>query len=206
MWKIQREPNVLEAEVRLGDCLVCRARNISKVPLRILIFEKLHSPECLFYKTTEGCKFGSVLMHTAGLMNSLAKGPQRTATKVLWQDMEPSRSSSILRKRTNILKPIRCVQFSKAYCVTPTFETKNHRSTKFAQVIHISAIPTLQNLRIGLRNRRNGKGDVHVKQRGGWPNISWNYRRNINLPSSHLPRIGVSLHPLQLNRRNENLS
>ena len=27
----------------------------------------------------------------------------------------------------------------------------------------------LQNLRIGLRKRRNGKSDVSVKQRGGWP-------------------------------------
>ena len=30
----------------------------------------------------------------------------------------------------------------------------------------------LQNLRIGLRKRRNGKSDVPVKQRGGWPKAS----------------------------------
>ena len=30
------------------------------------------------------------------------------------QDMEPPKSSSILRKSSNILKPIRCVQFTKA--------------------------------------------------------------------------------------------
>ena len=29
-----------------------------------------------------------------------------------------------------------------------------------------------QNLRIGLKKRRNGKSDVPVKQRGGWPKIS----------------------------------
>ena len=32
----------------------------------------------------------------------------------VFQDMEPPKSSSILRKSSNILKPIRCVQFSKA--------------------------------------------------------------------------------------------
>ena len=37
----------------------------------------------------------------------------------------------------------------------------------------------LQNLRIGLRKRRNGKSDVPVKQRGGWPKISQNEKRNI---------------------------
>ena len=36
----------------------------------------------------------------------------------------------------------------------------------------------LQNLRIGLRKRRNGKRDVPVKQRGSRPKISSNYRRN----------------------------
>ena len=32
----------------------------------------------------------------------------------VFQDMEPPKSSSILRKSSNILKPIRCVKFTKA--------------------------------------------------------------------------------------------
>ena len=32
----------------------------------------------------------------------------------IFQDMEPPKSSSILRKSSNIRKPIRCVQFTKA--------------------------------------------------------------------------------------------
>ena len=32
----------------------------------------------------------------------------------VFQDMEPPKSSSILRKNSNILKPIRCVRFTKA--------------------------------------------------------------------------------------------
>ena len=35
-----------------------------------------------------------------------------------------------------------------------------------AQVIFISATPTPQNLRIGLKKRQNGKNDVPAKQRG----------------------------------------
>ena len=34
--------------------------------------------------------------------------------RCVFQDMEPPKSSSILRKSSNILKPIRCVQFTKA--------------------------------------------------------------------------------------------
>ena len=46
--------------------------------------------------------------------------------------------------------------------VMQTIETKTNRLEWFAQVILISATPTLQNLRIGLCKRRTGK-----KQRGG---------------------------------------
>ena len=57
----------------------------------------------------------------------LAKGPKRMVTKVQWpmlkitrplgcvfQDMEPPKSSSILRKSSDVRKPIRCVKFMKA--------------------------------------------------------------------------------------------
>ena len=44
-----------------------------------------HPPECLFYKTKGGCRFGeSARMHIARLMNSLAKGLKRLVTKVQW--------------------------------------------------------------------------------------------------------------------------
>ena len=54
-----------------------------------------------------------------------------------------------------------------------TFATRIHRLERFAKVILISVTPMFQNLRIGLKKRRNGKSDVPVKQRGGWPKISW---------------------------------
>ena len=64
----------------------------------------------------------------------------------------------------------------KSCYVTLTFETKIHRLEWFAQVILISATPMLQNLRIGLKKRRNGKSKVPVKQH-----------------SSHLRKIGAGL-------------
>ena len=41
-----------------------------------------------------------------------------------------------------------------------TFETRIHRLEWFAHVILISVTPMLQNLRIGLKKRRNGKSEV----------------------------------------------
>ena len=60
------------------------------------------------------------------MMNNLAKGKKdgdKSADAMLkstrqfgcvFQDMEPPKSSSILRKSSNIRKPIRCVKFTKA--------------------------------------------------------------------------------------------
>ena len=89
-------------------------------------WDKWHPPECLFNKSENGCWFGkSAHTHTARLMNSPAKGLTRMVTKVVamlkitrqlgcvCQDMEPPKSSSILRKSSNILNPIRCVRFTK---------------------------------------------------------------------------------------------
>ena len=71
-------------------------------------WEKWHPPECLFYKSENGCRFREkvVLCASPGWLNSLAKGFQRMVTKVQWlcwkshdnsvayyQDMEPPKSS-----------------------------------------------------------------------------------------------------------------
>ena len=67
------------------------------------------------------------LTHTAKFDEHPSKKFQKMVTKVQWlllkitrqlgcvfQDMEPPKSSSILRKSSNILKPFRCVRFTEA--------------------------------------------------------------------------------------------
>ena len=129
----------------------------------------------------------SALMHTARLMNSLAKSLKRMVTKVRWLHGKLHDNWVAYFKIWSRRSLQRFCGWAQTYwsqadvfdslkpCyVMLTFETKIHRLEWFAQVILISVTPMLQNLRIGLKKRRNGKSDVFVKQRGGSPNISWN--------------------------------
>ena len=52
---MHREPEVLEAEAQVGKWLDCRARITSK---ELHSVKKWHPPECLFYKSEKGCRFG----------------------------------------------------------------------------------------------------------------------------------------------------
>ena len=180
--------------------------------------EQWHPPECLFYKTKSGCRFGGKVLirtpsgwwtadkkvqkewwqkcskgdwHESELVvdcghdrsGQLGKkrdhelergstGRQSSNARQLgcvFQDMTPPKS--ILRKSTNMQRPIQRVKFTKAIARHTKIRDQN-RSDIFAQVKLISVTPTLQNLRIRLRKRRNGKSDVPVKQRGNWPKMS----------------------------------
>ena len=89
----------------------------------------------------------------------------------VFQDMEPPKSSSILRKSSNIRKPTRCVQFTKAVVRHANIGDQN---------------PSLGMICPGDPRQRNpsapkfedrsqdGKSDGPVKQRGGWPKASKN--------------------------------
>ena len=65
-------------------------------------------------------------------------------------------------------KPIQRVKFTNAIARLTKIRDQN---PFFAQVNLISAAPTLQNLRIGLQMRQNGKSKVPAKQRGSWPKM-----------------------------------
>ena len=148
--------------------------------------EKWHPPECLFCKSESGCRIvekcsfahrqvdeqPSKRSEKNGDINAVAMLKSTRQLGCVFQDMEPPKLTSILRKSSDMQKPIRCVQFTKA--VVRHANIRDHRLEWFAQVILISVTPMLQNLRIGLRKRRNGKSHVPVKQRGGWPKASWN--------------------------------
>ena len=85
-------------------------------------------PECLFYKSENGCRFGeqcscahrqvdeqpSKRSKKNGDKSAVAMLKSTRQLGCVFQDVEPPQSSSILRMSSNIQKPIRCVQFTKA--------------------------------------------------------------------------------------------
>ena len=89
--------------------------------------EKKHSPECLFYKSESGCRFGEKCSYAHRQVEEQPskrskKNGNTSALDILkitrqlgcvFQDMEPPKSTTILRKSSNTLKPIRCVRFTK---------------------------------------------------------------------------------------------
>ena len=111
--KMHREPEVL-----VGKWLDCRARITSQelAPIHSVKHGILQNA-CSTSPRMDADLEKGALMHTARLMNSPAKGSKRMVTKVamlkitrqlgcVCQDMEPPKSSSTLRKSSNILKPI----------------------------------------------------------------------------------------------------
>ena len=90
--------------------------------------EKWHPPECLFYKSENGCRFGEKCSYAHRQVDEQpSKRSKKNGDKsvvamlqitrqlgCVLQDMEPPKSSSILRKSSNRRKPIRCVKFTKA--------------------------------------------------------------------------------------------
>ena len=120
---MHREPEVQETEVQVGKWLDCRSRITSKelAPLHSVKNGILQNA-CSTSPNMDADLGKSALMHTARLMNSQAKGLKRIVAMLkitpqlgcVFQDMEPPRSTTVLRKSSNILKPIRCVRFTKA--------------------------------------------------------------------------------------------
>ena len=111
----------------MEECLDCRARITSK-ELAPILSAKWHLPECLFYKSENGCRFGEKCSYAH---RQVDEQPSKRSTKngdksavamlkitrqlgCVCQEMEPPKSSSIVRKSSNIRKPIRCVRFTKA--------------------------------------------------------------------------------------------
>ena len=130
--------------------------------------EEWHSPE---YKTRAGCKFGCkcVFAH-----RKVGEQPSRRSIK----NGDKSAVAVVKDKRIGLCisghgaaevfidffgRAQPCGNQSevfdslKPHCAMPKFETEIHRSTTFVQANLISETRTLQNLRIGLRKRRNGK-------------------------------------------------
>ena len=90
--------------------------------------EKWHPPECLFYKSESGCRFGEKCSYVHRQVDAQPskrskKNGDKSAVAMLkstrqlgcvFQDTELSKSTTILRKSSDIRKPIQCVKFTKA--------------------------------------------------------------------------------------------
>ena len=90
----------------------------------------------------------------------------------VFQDMTPPKS--ILRQSTDMRKPIQRVKFTKAIARHTKIRDQNDSLGYICPGELMSVAPTLQNLRIGLMMRRNGKSKVPAKQRGSWPKMCYN--------------------------------
>ena len=98
-----------------------------------------HPPECLFYKSEKGCRFGEKCSYPHRQVDEqpckkFKKNGDKSAVAMLkntrqlgcvFPDMEPPKSSSILRKSSNILKRIRCVQLTEAVLRHANIRDKN---------------------------------------------------------------------------------
>ena len=106
-----------------------RTRSPTSKELAPLLFcEKWHPPECLFYKSENKCRIGEKCSYAH---RQVDEQPSKRSTKngdksavatlkntrqlgCVYQNMEPPKSASFLRKSSNTLKPIRCVRFINA--------------------------------------------------------------------------------------------
>ena len=219
MREMHREPEVPGERVPMVECLD-GMQGLPQMNLHQFILWKVAPSRMLVLQDQEWLQ----IWRTCSYANrQVAEQPSKRSTKngdksalallkstrqfvCTFQDMEPPKSSSIFAEEAQTYENRSDVFNSlKRSYVMLTFETKIHRLEWFGQVILISATLMLQNLRIGLKKRRNGKSDVPVKQRGSWPIISKNYRRKIKQHSSHLRKIGACLRHQPVNQRKENL-
>ena len=187
MRKMHREPEVLEAEAQVEECLDCLARITSKelAPLHSVKSGTIQNA-CSTRRRVVADLWKSALMRIARLMNSLAKVQKRMVTKgsgrvenytTIGLRFSRYGAAEVYNDFAEELRHAETDPTCKIHMkpLHVTFETMRIlRSDRFAQVNLISVAPTLQNLRIGLRRRQSGKSDVPVKQRGNWPKISMN--------------------------------
>ena len=123
MKEKHRVPEVREAKVRVEECLDCFAPGTCTYSF----CDKWHPPECLFYKSENGCRFGEKCSYAHRQVDEQPskrskKNGDKSAVAMLkstrqlgcvFQDMEPPKSSSICGS-SNMQKPIRCVHFKKS--------------------------------------------------------------------------------------------
>ena len=175
--------------------------------------EKWRSPECLLYKTEEGFKFGDkcVFAHRR-VEEQPSKRSKKNGTKsgetmlfrCVFQDMEPPKSSSNLRKSSTMRKPTRCVRFTKAVLRDAKIRDQNPSLYEMCPGDPHQRSPNAPKLEDG--GDRVARALGPAKQRESWQRKSWSQRRNLKLHYSRLRNSGAFLHHPKFNgRRKESL-
>ena len=107
--------------------------------------------------------------------HELKRGPTRRRSSnarqlgCVFQDIKPPKS--ILRKSSDMQKPIQRVKFMKATARHTKIRDQNPSLGYICPGELHQAAPTLQNLRIGLKRRQSVRSKVHAKQRVSWPKV-----------------------------------
>ena len=214
---MHREPEVPEAEAQVGKWLDCRARITSKELAPIHSVKNGILQNACSTSPKSGCKFGkSALMHIARLMNSLAKRYKKNGDKStvamlkiarqlgsVCQDMEPPKSSSILRKSSNILKPIR---FTEAVLRHANIRDQNPSLGMICPGDPHQRNPNAPKFED--RSQEETEWQERCAREAAWrlaKNILKLKRRKIKQHSSHLRKIGVCVRHQPFIQRKENL-
>ena len=132
-----------------------------------------HPPECLFYKTKSGCRFGEKCSYAHRQVDEQRskrshKNDDESAVAMLKKNELHDRMGQPvvdrdIRRESNHgpvgrrAAEVYLTEERKLLHVIQKFETKIPRSVTFVQVNLMSVAPTLQNLRIGLWRRQSGK-------------------------------------------------
>ena len=188
MREMCREPEVPRGKSPSGRMFRLPCKDYFKGTCTNSFCEKWHPPECLFYKSESGCRFGEKCSYAHRQVEEhpskrSEKNDGKSAVAMLkitrqlgcvFQDMEPPKSSVILRTSSDIRKPIRCVQFTKAVVRHADIRDQNPSLGMICPGDPRQRAPTLQKLRIGLRRRQSAKSKVPAKQRGSWPKMCLN--------------------------------
>ena len=128
MREMRREPEVPEARVPVVECLDGPARKTSKelAPLHSvktgILQNACSTSRRMDADFGENCSYAHRQVEEQPSKRSKKNGDKSAVAMLkstrqlgcVFQDMEPPKLSSILRKSTNMQRPIRCVKFTKA--------------------------------------------------------------------------------------------
>ena len=226
MREKHREPEVPGEEAPAVESIDGLARITFKGTGNNSFCEKWHPPECLFYKTKSGCRFGEECSYAhrqvdeqpskrskknddksavamlkkddwhenvrepvvnyakrhdrSGRLDKkrdheLERGPtgRRSSNArqlgCVFQDMKPPKP--ILRKSTNMQRPIQRVKFTKAIARHTKLRDQNPSLGYICPGEPHQRSPNAPKFEVGLRRRQSGKSKVPAKQHGSWPKV-----------------------------------